>query len=117
MDDVYAKTSRFGRRVAHGLLTLSISQGLLSNLPVRANIEALIEIEKAKFVSPVFPGDTVQSIFKITEIRRSRSKPELCFMRLQGTVYTNEGKTEVLTYDSLYLLTPAASREVRAEGD
>ncbi len=57
-DAEHMKSSRFGERIAHGLLILSIQQGLLERaLPTRS-VERFVGI-KWKFKGPVKIGDTV----------------------------------------------------------
>ena len=57
-DEVYATGSGFGRRVAHGLLGLSIVSGL-----------AFREINEWKFSLPVFIGETIHAELEIDEIK------------------------------------------------
>jgi acyl dehydratase len=76
-DEVYAVSSVFGKRVVHGLLTLSLSQGLLMRTGLRNYISALIGIDKVKFLFPVYPSDTVRSVFRVAELR-PRRRSQLC---------------------------------------
>lgn len=57
LDHEYAKKSRFGQRIAHGLLTSSLLSGLLGNhLPGHG----VIYLEQTlRFTQPVFIGDTI----------------------------------------------------------
>jgi acyl dehydratase len=64
------KSSLFGERIAHGLLVLSIQQGLLERTrPARAQ-EMLVGI-KWKFKGPVKIGDTLHVRARITTLRDS----------------------------------------------
>jgi acyl dehydratase len=58
VDAEYARTTRFGQRIAHGLLTLSIASGLVPADP--AKVEAFYGLDAVRFVRPVFLGDTVR---------------------------------------------------------
>ena len=67
-DAEYMKSSLFGERIAHGLLVLSIQQGLLErSRPARAQ-ERLVGI-KWKFKGPVRIGDTLHVRGRITALR------------------------------------------------
>ena len=69
-DAEYMKSSFFGERIAHGLLVLSIQQGLLERgRPARAR-EMLVGI-KWKFKGPVKIGDTLHVRARITSLRDS----------------------------------------------
>lgn len=59
IDHHYARTTLFGRPIAHGLLVLSIGSGLgLYNPPVRTL--AFLGIREWNFKGPVFIDDTVR---------------------------------------------------------
>jgi len=73
-DDEFARAAGFAGRIAHGLLVLSIASGLGSEEDDWA-IDAYLE-ESRRFVEPVLPGDEIHSVSEITEVRRSRSKPD-----------------------------------------
>lgn len=57
MDEEFAKTTMFGKRIAHGLLGLSICSGLQSHEPHWA-IMAFMGLDW-KFSKPIFIGDTI----------------------------------------------------------
>lgn len=59
LDEKYCKNTIFKKRIAHGPLVLSISNGLVSTLNLyEESIVALMEMEW-KFIKPVFIGDTI----------------------------------------------------------
>jgi 3-hydroxybutyryl-CoA dehydratase len=60
--------------IAHGLLVTSISSGQ----PTAADGWALgIYLEASRrFVAPVYAGDAIRTVSTVTEVRRSRSKPD-----------------------------------------
>jgi acyl dehydratase len=69
VDEDYAARSPFGRRVAHGLLVLSVTSGLTSRLPVMYALQpALLGMMQvtADFKLPVFAGDTVYAELEVT---------------------------------------------------
>ncbi len=77
MDAQYAAQGPFGKRVAHGLLVLSIVSGLAVQTGVmEGTVIAFREIDQWKFSEPVFLGDTVRGEMEVTGL-----KP---FPRLKG---------------------------------
>lgn len=59
-DAVGQLESRFGQRIAHGALGLSVALGLVSNLGVFEECAvALLGIDQWRFQAPVLVGDTV----------------------------------------------------------
>jgi acyl dehydratase len=75
--DVYAKSSQFGRRVAHGMLGLAYAHGLMwpRTGELRETAIAFVGINDWKFIAPIFVGDTIFVNYRIAEIRDSKSKP------------------------------------------
>lgn len=73
MDDLFARETIFGRRVAHGMLTASIVSGLRSLFD---DIEQLAFLETSRrFLAPVFPGDTIRARFRVEAARLSAKRP------------------------------------------
>jgi acyl dehydratase len=75
--DVYANSSQFGRRVAHGMLGLAYAHGLMwpRTGELRETAIAFLGINDWKFVGPIFIGDTIFVNYRIAELRDSKSKP------------------------------------------
>ena len=69
LDDEYAKTTRFGRRIAHGMLT----GGLISRvLAMKMGVGGIYLGQTLKFLKPVFIGDTVTIEVTVTILREDR---------------------------------------------
>ena len=69
VDEEFAKTTPFGRRVAHGALVFSISTGLSTQMSLLTDsLIALYSIEKMRFTKPVFAGDTIRVTRKVSEL-------------------------------------------------
>jgi len=65
----FAKTAGYGQRVAHGLLGLAITSGLLTQLGyLEGTIVAFRELTW-KFSLPVFIGDTISARSVVTELK------------------------------------------------
>jgi 3-hydroxybutyryl-CoA dehydratase len=66
VDEDYARSTRYGRRVAQGMLTaslLSTTNGLLLGTPGAVSIEQTV-----RFLRPVFVGDTITATSEVVEI-------------------------------------------------
>ena len=104
-DDEHARAAGFTGRIAHGLLVLSIASGLGSEEDDWA-IGAYLE-ESRRFVEPVLPGDEIHSVSEITEVRRSRSKPDRGIVTLQ--VATRNQRDEIVLEGTDVVLVGARS--------
>src|SRR6185369_893382 len=70
VDEEFAKTTRFGRRIAHGMLTASLISSVLANkLPGAGSVYLG---QTLKFVAPVFPGDEITARVTVKEIRDNK---------------------------------------------
>ena len=70
IDAEFSQNSPFGQRVAHGLLVLSISMGLVVQTGVmEGTVLAFREIQEWKFSKPVFLGDTLHVELTIVETK------------------------------------------------
>ena len=70
VDEAFAKTTRFGRRIAHGMLTASLISSVLANkLPGGGSVYLG---QTLKFVAPVFPGDEITARVTVKEIREDK---------------------------------------------
>jgi len=91
LDDDFAGRSRFGRRIAHGMLTASLISAVIANeLPGEGSIYLG---QTLKFVAPVFPGDTVTAMVTVTDIRADKPIMKLetvCFNQHEETVLKGE---------------------------
>jgi acyl dehydratase len=75
--DVYAQSSQFGRRVAHGMLGLSFAHGLMwaRTGELRETAIAFLGISDWRFVGPIYVGDTIFVNYTLVELRESKSRP------------------------------------------
>ena len=89
-DAEHMKSSLFGERIAHGLLVLSIQQGLLErSMPARAQ-EHLVGI-KWKFKGPVKIGDTLHVRARIAA-KRDSDKLEWGLVTVEREVVNQVGE-------------------------
>jgi 3-hydroxybutyryl-CoA dehydratase len=89
-DAEYAKQGLFGRRVAHGLLVLSVASGLVVRSGLMEDtVLAFREMAEWKFSQPVFLGDTIHVRATVVDTKPMR--------RLNGGLVTL--KIEILNQD------------------
>lgn len=75
-DEEFARTTMFGRRIAHGTLVLSMTAGLRQRTGVfEGTLLALLEIRSWRFLQPVYIADTVRVITEVGDLRET-SKPD-----------------------------------------
>ena len=75
VDETFAADGPFGRRVAHGLLVLSMATGLRQQSGVFLGVvRAFAEVRSWAFRRPVFIGDTITVVTTIVSARAT-SKP------------------------------------------
>lgn len=66
IDEEYAKSSRFKKRIAHGLLSGSFFSALFgTRLPGEGCVYVA---QNLKFIRPVYLGDTVTAMIKVTRV-------------------------------------------------
>ncbi len=91
----FAKSSMFGKRVAHGMLTASLVNQTLTNLGGLGTIHLS---ESVKFLAPVFIGDTVMVVSEVVGKDAAKNR-----MTVKSTLTNQEGKT-VLEGEALIMM-------------
>jgi acyl dehydratase len=90
IDHEFARTTMFGRPIAHGLLVLSIGSGLGVHSPPMRTV-ALVAIREWHFRAPVFIGDTLRVRTKVLALEE-RSRGRRAAVTWQRTIVNQEGK-------------------------
>jgi 3-hydroxybutyryl-CoA dehydratase len=85
VDREFAANTRFGQRIAHGILTASLVSTVIGTALPGKN--ALYLSQEIKFVAPVFIGDTLTA--KVTVLEKNEEKRTLL---LDTTVTKQDGK-------------------------
>jgi acyl dehydratase len=92
----FAKKTRFGRPIAHGMWGLSLVSAVLgTKLPGPGTIYLS---QTVRFIAPVYPGDTLTAKVRVLEVRQD--KP---IVKLETTCENQEG-TLILTGEALVLV-------------
>ena len=106
-DDEYAKKTRFGKRLAHGLLLTSLTAAGASTLSplIEESIVAFVE-QTTRFRAPAFIGDTLYPEHEVVGLERKRSAG---LLTLRVALKNQRGET-VLEGEHKYLIAyrPAA---------
>ena len=91
--DVYARSSQFGQKVAHGMLGLAYAHGLMwaRTGELRETAIAFLGISDWKFVGPIFVGDTIFVNYVLAELRDSRSRPTQAIANFDVQVVKQNG--------------------------
>ena len=96
LDEEFAKQTRFGKRIAHGMLSASLISAVIANeLPGQGSIYLG---QTLQFVAPVFPGDTVTARVTVTGIREDKPIVKL------ETVCTNQRDEVVIRGEATVLV-------------
>ena len=70
LDEEFARNTRFGKRIAHGMLSASlISSAIANQLPGPGSVYIS---QTLKFVSPVYLGDTVTARITVIAVRQDK---------------------------------------------
>ncbi len=104
-DEVAAKASPFGKRIAHGYFVLSAAAGLFVS-PAQGPVLANYGLDTLRFIKPVGIGDTIQA--RLT-CKRKTDKPAKKGQEPQGVVawdvqVSNQDGELVASYDILTLV-------------
>jgi acyl dehydratase len=100
VDHEAAKDGPFGRPIAHGLLGLTVSTGLISQ-SLRVDTLAFLGIIEWNFVRPIYFGDTIHTISSVLKLEpqaRGRRGIVTWSRRVlnQSGELVQEGKTRTL---------------------
>ena len=95
-DEEYARQSRFGRRVAHGVFAGGLISAVLGNkLPGPGSIYLSQQLE---FLAPVFIGDTITAVVEVVSWR-----PEKRIITFKTDAY-NQEEERVVTGQSVLMV-------------
>lgn len=96
LDDEFAKNTRFGKRIAHGMLSGAFISAVLGYEFKERKIVYLSQT--LKFVHPVFIGDTVTASGTVIKIRGDKPIVKL------ETVCTNQNGETLVTGEAVMMI-------------
>jgi acyl dehydratase len=89
-DAEHMKSSQFGERIAHGLLVLSLQQGLVSRIAPE-----VVELPMAqlawKFRGPIKIGDTIRVVARVSD-KRAAERPGWGMVTIARRVLNQRGE-------------------------
>ena len=95
MDEDFAKTTMFGGRIAHGMLSASLISAVLGNrLPGPGTIYMN---QSLRFRAPVRPGDTVHAKVTVKEVIIEKSRIVVDTVCTVGETVVIDGEATLMT--------------------
>ena len=98
LDEEFAKTTRFGRRIAHGMLSGAFISAVLGYEFKERKIVYLSQT--MRFTAPVFIGDTVTATATVTNIREDKGIVTL------ETICTNQKGETLVKGEAAVMILP-----------
>ena len=105
-DEEFARTTVFGKRIAHGALGFIVHSGLFTRIDriQRSATVAVLGFNEWRYTRPIFIGDTLRLKLKVISIRESATKKDRGVLTLKRELINQ--KDEVVqegTSDTLVL--------------
>jgi len=75
LDEEFSKKTMFGQRIVNSLFTLGLVIGVTVADTTLGTTLGNLGMTDVRFINPVFHGDTVHVVTKITDKRESKSRP------------------------------------------
>jgi acyl dehydratase len=96
LDDAYAAGTRFGRRIAHGMIAAGLISATLANdLPGPGTVYLS---QTLQFKAPVYPGDTITTTVEVKGVR-----PDKPIVTL-STICINQDNKVILEGEAVVLV-------------
>jgi acyl dehydratase len=91
LDEAAAKASVFGRLVASGWQTLSVTMRLMVRSPLFESGEVVgVGIDKLRWLAPVEPGDVLRARAEVLSMRESSSRPGQGYMTVLTQAFVGD---------------------------
>lgn len=102
-DDAYAASTRFGRRLTHGLLLMAVTALGATEMSARLeNAMVAFAEQGCRFLAPVFVGETVRVRFAVSSVERKPGR-DVALVRFDVRLLDGTGAA-VLEGHHTYLL-------------
>ena len=98
LDEEFARTTRFGRRIAHGMLSGAFISAVLGYEFTEEKIVYLSQT--LKFTAPVYIGDIITTTATVTAIREGKNVVTM------DTTCTNQDGETVVKGESVVMIMP-----------
>ncbi len=105
LDDEAAAKTHFGRLSASGWHTAAMTMAMLVENLTKEKQAGLGSpgLDELRWLKPVYPGDTLRVETELTDVRPSRSRPEMGSIHSDLTVF-NQDNVPVMTMKSIGLV-------------
>jgi 3-hydroxybutyryl-CoA dehydratase len=115
IDAELARASRFGARLAHGSLVMSMAIGLFEMTGYFGDaVVAMLEMNHVRALHPVHPGDTLQVEVRVSPETTEQTGTSRHGVLVLGYTVLNERSIEVMTFEQRVLV--RRSHEVTRTG-
>ena len=101
LDQAYAKTTRYGGRICPSHLIMSFSTAMTGHLFANS-VLGLLALERARFIAPVRPGDTIRTEVEVVD-KKVSSAPERGIVTFRDHVF-NQRDELVFQNDKITLI-------------
>jgi 3-hydroxybutyryl-CoA dehydratase len=92
VDESYAKTTPYKRRIVHGILLLGqMGTGLLDE--ERTGLNVSYGYDRVRFIRPIFVGDTITTVSRVIEKREDRNE-----VLVEEKLFDAEGQLAVIAH-------------------
>ncbi len=98
LEDEYASKTRFGKRIAHGMLSAGFISTVIGIKLPQEGETAIYLSQSLRFMRPVFIGDTITAEVEVTAVDAERRRVTL------NTVCVNQNQEQIVTGEALVLL-------------
>lgn len=75
LDEEFSKGTMYGQRLVNSMFTLGLVIGVTVGDTTLGTTLGNLGLTDVRFVNPVFHGDTIRAVTKITDKRESKSRP------------------------------------------
>jgi acyl dehydratase len=105
LDDTAAAKTYFGRLSASGWHTCAMTMRMLVDSFTKEESAGLGSpgLDELRWLKPVYPGDTLRVETEVTEVRPSKSRPDMGSVKNRVTVF-NQDNEPVMTMNSIGLM-------------
>lgn len=99
LNEEFARTTAFGGRIAHGMLSASVISAAIANrLPGPGTVYLS---QQLRFRAPVRPGDTVHATVEVVNIDLAKARAQLATTCRVGEKVVIEGEATVMATSAL----------------
>lgn len=105
-DEVYARSTRFGRRIAHGPLVYAMAVGLMPIDFFGDAIVAFLGAQDLRHLAPVYPGETIRVEATVQETSQNRRGGGVVTVQY---LVVNQDDTTVMSATLQFLMRPTGT--------